>query len=829
MPEHYYTALSIAKITGGKLLPGTNPQAIVSQLVIDSRRPVSLHADAFFALVTHRNDGHRFIGELIEKGLQTFVISRQPEKTWKQSGASFIVVDDTLESLQKLAAHHRSKFDLPVIGITGSNGKTIVKEWLWQLIGSSRNLVRSPKSFNSQIGVPLSVWQISTDHELGIFEAGISMPGEMLKLEEIIQPDTGIFTNLGPAHDENFKSPNEKALEKLQLFRNCSELICCSGHKVIMDAFENLQWDKKPRLISWGKKPDDHLQILSINKHVDHTDIKALYQNSAVEIRVPFTDEASLENAMHCWLTLLHLGFANQLIAERILQLHPVAMRLTLKEGINNCSLVDDSYSSDLASLGIALDFLNQQNQHRQKTVILSDMLQSGRDEKDLYGEIGQLLSTKNIDLIIGIGPAMQRQKQFFGKQSTFFHSTEELLSAMPSLNFKDESILIKGARVFGFERIIQALQQKTHETVLEINLDALVHNLNFFRSKLQPGVKIMAMVKAFSYGSGSFEVANVLQFHHVDYLAVAYADEGVELRKAGIRLPIMVMNPEEQGYEGIFNFGLEPEIYNLRTLELLKQAISRFTGKLSKPFRIHIKLDTGMHRLGFDEKDIPELINSIKQYGFEVASVFSHLAASDDPNHDTFTYRQIDAFNRMSNRLQDGLGYKFLKHILNTAGISRFADAQYDMVRLGIGLYGISNLAGEQIFLEHVSTLKSIISQIKPIEAGSTIGYNREFKAMNDMRIAIVPVGYADGLSRSLSNGKHSLLVNGNPAPIIGNISMDMCMLDITGIPAAEGDEVIIFSPSWPVTKMAQAMHTIAYEVLTGISRRVKRVYYQE
>ena len=829
MPEQHYTAQSIASITGGKLISGNNPDNPVHHLVTDSRRPVSIHSDVFFALVTHRNNGHRYVGELIEKGVRTFVISEEPETEWKQSGASLIVVENTLESLQKLAVHHRSRFQLPVIGITGSNGKTIVKEWMWQLIGGKKFLVRNPKSFNSQIGVPLSVWQINADHNLGIFEAGISMPGEMKKLEQIIQPDTGIFTNLGPAHDENFGSQHEKVLEKLQLFRNCKELICCSGHKVILDAFESLQWNKKPQLISWGKNPGDHLQILSTEKQGDRTSLKALFRKAPVEIRVPFTDEASLENAMHCWLVLLHLGFANQLIAERMMQLHPVAMRLTLKEGINNCSIVDDSYSSDLASLNIALDFLNQQNQHRQKTVILSDMLQSGREEIDLYNEIGQLISNKNIGRFIGIGPAMQRQKHLFGRQSAFFGTTDDFLKALPEINFRDESILIKGARVFGFERIIQALQQKTHETVLEINLDALVHNLNYYRTKLKPGVKIMAMVKAFSYGSGSFEVANVLQFHHVDYLAVAYADEGVELRKAGIRLPIMVMNPEEHGYEGIFSFGLEPEIYNLRTLEMLHGAKFRFTEKQDNPFRIHIKLDTGMHRLGFDETDIPELISRIKEYGFEVASVFSHLAASDDARHDEFTRLQIDSFNRISVLMQQGLGHSFLKHILNTAGISRFPDALYDMVRLGIGLYGISNLAEEQVFLEHVSTLKSIISQIKSIKAGSTIGYNREFRVLNDMRIAIVPVGYADGLSRSLSNGKYSLLVNGNPAPIIGNISMDMCMLDVTGIPAAEGDEVIIFSPAWPVTNMAKAMHTIPYEALTGISRRVKRVYYQE
>ncbi|HHN47511.1 MAG TPA: alanine racemase, partial [Bacteroidales bacterium] len=467
--------------------------------------------------------------------------------------------------------------------------------------------------------------------------------------------------------------------------------------------------------------------------------------------------------------------------------------------------------------------------QHRKKTLILSDLLQSGRIESELYSEIANLIKRKNISRFIGVGPAMLRQKHVFSGESMFFGSTKEMLKQLPAISFRDESILIKGARVFGFEQVIQALQQKTHETVLEVNMDALVHNLNFFRSKLNPGVKLMAMVKAFSYGSGSYEIANVLQFHRADYLAVAYADEGVELRKAGIRLPIMVMNPEEQGYEGIFKYGLEPEIYNLRTLELLKNSLKRFGKQEAGEVNIHIKLDTGMHRLGFDEANLHELLQKLSKSGLRVASVFSHLAASDDERHDAFTNRQIETFERMCRQLEQGLGYKFYKHILNTAGITRFAQAQYDMVRLGIGLYGISNLPEEQPFLQHVSTLKSIISQIKRIPEGATIGYNREFKTVRDTQIAIVPVGYADGLSRSLSNGRYSLLVNGEPAPIAGNISMDMCMIDITGIQANEGDEVIIFSPELPITELAKAMHTIPYEVLTGISRRVKRVYYQE
>lgn len=824
----HYSARTIAEITGGSLYSGHDPDAEVHHLVIDSRKPVSLKADAFFALTTLRNDGHRYIPELIAKGIRTFIVSDY-KPGWLKTGASFVHVTNTLAALQKLAAHHRSQFNLPVIGITGSNGKTIVKEWLAQLIDGDKSLVRSPKSFNSQIGVPLSVWQIEPSNDLGIFEAGISQPGEMHHLEKIIQPTTGIFTNLGPAHDENFQSLRQKAAEKLELFRKCRELICCCDHKDIIEAFHSLKWIDKPRLITWGRCPQANLQILSATKQHGLTTIEAVYEGENLELSIPFTDDASLENVLHCWLTLLHLGFSNTTIAERVLQLHAVAMRLTLKEGSAGCSLIDDSYSSDLASLGIALDFLQQQNQHPYKTVILSDMLQSGRSEEELYREIGQMIRNKQVSRFIGVGTAMSRQKQYFPESSVFFNTTEELASALPSLNFRDESILIKGARVFGFEKIIQALEQKTHETVLEVNLDALVHNLNYYRGKLQPGVKVMAMVKAFSYGSGSFEIANVLQFHRIDYLAVAYADEGIELRKAGIKVPIMVMNPEEQGYEGIFRFGLEPEVYNLRTLSLLEQAVAKFGDQAKENIRLHIKLDTGMHRLGFAAEDLPELLSRLKKTNFTVASVFSHLAASDDPRHDGFTQEQIAAFANMCQQIRKGTGYDFIRHLLNTAGISRFQQAQYDMVRLGIGLYGISNLEEEQPFLHHVSTMKSIISQIKKIAKGATIGYNREFRASREMQIAIVPVGYADGLNRSLSNGGYSLLVNGKQAPITGNISMDMCMIDITDIPAAEGDEVIIFSPALPITQLAKAMKTIPYEVLTSISRRVKRVYFQE
>jgi Alr-MurF fusion protein len=823
MQQPVYPASAIARITGGKLLSNGDAESIVHHLIIDSRKIVTGRHDVFFALISPRNNGHRYISELIEKGVETFVVSRMPEPDQLNSGSCFVLVDDTLAALQSLAAYHRSRFSIPVIGITGSNGKTIVKEWLWQLIGSSRNLVRSPKSYNSQIGVPLSVWQMTSGDELGIFEAGISQPDEMYKLEKIIKPTIGIFTNIGPAHNENFTSRLHKASEKLGLFRHCPELICCADHQDIMLAYHQAEWEEKPALITWSTQSAADLRVVDITRHDNHSHLKAIYKNKTIEISFPFGDDASVENMICCWLTMLHLGFSNEMIATNAATLHPVAMRLTLKEGSNNCSLIDDTYSSDLASLSIALNFLKQQNQHRSKAVILSDLLQSGKPEIELYAEIAALVASHHISRFIGVGAGMIRHKNLFNSTATFYSDTEELLNKIPELDFQNESILIKGARVFGFERIVQILQQKTHETVLEVNLDALVHNLNYYKSKLNTSTRIMAMVKAFSYGSGSFEIANILQFRRVDYLAVAYADEGIELRKAGIKLPIMVMNPEEQGFEGMFTFELEPEIYNLRSLHLLLQAMKRYGRPENKTFRIHLKLDTGMHRLGFSEEELPELAQQLEQTNLLVASAFSHLAASDDPAHDVFTELQISAFKRMSAYLEAQLGYNFLKHILNSAGISRFPAAHFDMVRLGIGLYGISSLPEESYRLEHVSSLKSTISQIKIIKAGATIGYNRNFTAPHEIKMAIIPVGYADGLSRNLSNGGYSLLVNGREAPIIGNISMDMCTIDVSGTDAREGDEVIIFSPAYPITRLAHAMKTIPYEVLTSISRRVK------
>ncbi|MCK5838860.1 MAG: bifunctional UDP-N-acetylmuramoyl-tripeptide:D-alanyl-D-alanine ligase/alanine racemase, partial [Bacteroidales bacterium] len=584
------------------------------------------------------------------------------------------------------------------------------------------------------------------------------------------------------------------------------------------------------QLSTWGNNPKADLQIISKKKINGKTEVKSLYKNKTISFTIPFTDSASIENALHCAASMLFLGYDPVIIKKRMLALCQVAMRLELKEGINGCSIINDSYSSDITSLSIALDFLNQQKQHPTRTVILSDILQSGRKTEELFTEVASLLEGLNVDKLIGIGPEISSQRGLFSMQKSFYTDTEDFINRFDFASLQNEAILLKGARKFAFEKISRILQQKTHETILEINLDALIHNLNYYRSKLVRGTKIMAMVKAFSYGSGSFEIASLLQYHHTDYLSVAYADEGYELRKAGITLPIMVMNADEQSVETLLRNDLEPEIYSFRMLTLLEEAISNYNGGLPQPVKIHIKVDTGMYRLGFELQDLDKLTKQLMDNPMiTIGSVFSHLAASEVRFHDDFTRYQIDLFKKMSEKICSQFDYKILCHILNSAGISRFPEAQFDMVRLGISLYGIASVENEQHALEHVSTLRSTISQIKKVPANETIGYNRQWKATKDMAIAIVPIGYADGLSRRLSNGIGKLFINGHPAPVVGNVCMDMCMVDISKIEASEGDEVIVFSKDHPITELAHDLGTIPYEVLTGISRRVKRVYFQE
>jgi alanine racemase len=825
-----YNGPDVARICDAKLFSSAPDEIRIHDILIDSRRLISPEDCMFFALVTRRNDGHKYVDELYEKGVRHFTISRNLEELKKYKDANFFVVEDTLTALQRLAAWNREQYDIPVIGITGSNGKTIVKEWLFQLLSADRKIIRSPKSYNSQIGVPLSVWQINEDHEMAVIEAGISEPEEMQKLREIIKPTIGIFTNIGEAHSENFINNNQKIGEKLKLFTKVDVLIYNPDHKEIQDIVIRSEILNNIDSFCWGTTEECELRIKEKSNEEKQSIVRAEYHGKEVSIRIPFTDEASIENAIHCWAVMLYLGYPNDIISERIEALTPIAMRLELKAGVNNCTIINDSYNSDFNALSIALDFLNQQNQHRKKVLILSDILQSGRNEVDLYTDVAALLEQKGVDELIGIGPAIGRQKEKFGMKATFFEDTSAFLSAFPFANFTNQSILLKGARVFEFEQISRLLQQKVHETVLEINLDSLVYNMNYYRSLVDDNVKLMAMVKAFSYGSGGFEIANMLQYHHVDYLAVAYADEGIELRKAGIKLPIMVMNPEEYAFETMIKYQLEPEIFSFRALRLLERAIKRNAMPQNKPVKVHIKVDTGMNRLGFVPTEMDRLVEALKQNPLiYVQSVFSHLSASDKPEFDDFTREQIQLFREMGSKIASSFEQKVFLHILNSAGIHRFPEAAFDMVRLGIGMYGISPATEDAGKLKAVTTMRSEIAQIKQIKRGDSVSYNRSFVAREDMRIGVVSVGYADGLMRNLGNGKLSLIIKGKEATVVGDICMDMCMVDITNIEAREGDEVIIFNDEYPVTRISEAAETIPYEILSRISRRVKRVYYHE
>ncbi len=803
----------------------------ITQLITDSRKVVSADQSLFFAINGDRHDGHEFIADLYGAGVRSFVITRK-ESILPGVEANYLIVKDALEAMQQLTAWYRKQFQVPVIGITGSNGKTIVKEWLYQLLREDFNIVRSPKSYNSQVGVPLSVWQITAENNLCIFEAGISKEGEMSLLEKIIHPTIGVFTNIGTAHDENFSDLQLKIREKLKLFKQVSKLIYCRDYAGIHDAVLNDGiLESSVSVFTWSRKSRADLQIGRVNRKEHETEVQGIYKNEFISIRIPFTDDASIENAIHCWSLMLFLEVAPDVITERMELLSPVAMRLEMKEGINNCSVINDSYNSDLGSLTIALDFMNQQKQHRKKTIILSDILQSGKDEKFLYRQVADLLQQKDVTRLIGIGGAIQRQQEFFNLEKQFYKDTDDFLAELNYGAFNNETILIKGARSFGFERISRALQQKAHETILEINLNAIIHNLNLFKSRLKPETKLMVMVKAFSYGSGSFEIANVLQFHRADYLAVAYADEGVELRKSGITLPIMVMNPEEQSFDAMISYKLEPEIYSFRVLNHFTEALRRRgVDPGAGRFPVHLEFDTGMKRLGFEEGELNELIVRLKNNKLiRIASVFSHLVASDEQEHDVFTRNQIDLFKKMSESLISHFNYPVLRHILNSSGILRFPEAQFDMVRLGIGLHGIAATVHEQRQLQMVATLKTTISQIKQVKAGETIGYSRKGVALKDMTIATVGIGYADGLSRRLSNGVGRMLVLGQYVPVIGSVCMDMTMLDISGIPAREGTEVIVFGQELSILDIAAQTGTIPYEVLTGISERVKRVYFHE
>ncbi len=814
----------------------------VHQLLIDSRSLSAPVGVLFVAIPGERHDGHTYIADLYTRGVRAFIITKENEKHVTEcSEASFVIVDDALQALQQLGASHRDKFSFPVIAITGSNGKTIVKEWIWQLLRDEFSIVRSPKSYNSQVGVPLSIWNMSAANTLGIFEAGISRPGEMEKLNAIIRPDVVLITNIGTAHDENFTDRDQKTKEKLKLAKDAQVIIYCKDDLPTHTEIKLLG----VKTFTWSRKTKADLQISKVDKRKSETLIQAIYNNSFHDITIPFIDDASVENAIHCWALILELSSDRhpstthsltkhpELILRRFSQLSPVAMRLEMKSGLNNCSVINDSYNSDVGSLSVALDFLNAQQQHPKRTLILSDILQSGKKEEELYIEVALLVKSKGVQRFVGIGPALSRQKERFTDiPSTFYSSTQEFINEFENNAFHNETILLKGARAFEFENISKLLQQKSHETVLEIDLSAMVHNLNYVRSRLNPGTQLMCMVKAFSYGSGSFEIANILQFHRVNYLAVAYADEGSDLRRSGISLPIMVMNPEEQSYDTMIAYKLEPEIYSFRVLHQFEEAARRYR-KIRPdvpPVPVHIKFDTGMKRLGFAEEELNELVVRLKNSkDLTIRSVFSHLVASDEAEHDEFTRKQVKQFTKICEEMKKHFDYPFLRHILNSSGILRFPDAQFEMVRLGIGLYGIATEESDRKHLKNVSTLRTTISQLRQVNKEDTIGYSRKGVAEDNMIIATVPIGYADGLHRVLSNGKGKMWVNNKPARIVGNVCMDMCMLDVTGITCKEGDPVIVFDNEHSIEDVAKDMGTIAYEVLTNVSPRVKRVYWQE
>jgi len=830
--DYLYRTTHLAQQLQG-VLQGDDFTFVARNLLVDSRKLVSPLDTIFFAISSQRNDGHKFIPELYEKGVRVFIGTHElPHFKHAYPGAVYIRVKDSLAALQETAASHRKKFGLPIVGITGSNGKTIIKEWLFQLLNNQCRIVRNPRSYNSQIGVPLSVWQIQKEDELALFEAGISCPGEMERLEKVLKPLIGILTNIGPAHDEFFESREQKLREKLKLFENVDVLIYCSDQKLVHEVISDWHKERQSvKLFKWGFDRDTEMCLQDVTTHSGKTLVMLQHNGLMQRFPIPFADPASVENALHCAAFLCYLGMDPENMADAFAALQPVAMRLDLKQGINQCSVINDTYNSDLNSLSIALDFLAAQNQHAARVLVLSDILQSGVEPSKLYSSVADLLRKKGVSRLIGIGEAISAQKAVFQLPSEFYPTTTDFISNYDFSKFQNEAILLKGARSFVFENINAILQLKDHETILEIDLDALIHNLNVYRSMLKPGAKLMAMVKAFGYGSGGSEIANDLQYHHADYLAVAYADEGKELRKSGIRLPIMVMNPELKSLEVLFKYQLEPEIYSLRLLEKFIAAIKIYPQISQKnPLSIHLKVDTGMHRLGFDEAEFSDALQLIlAQDNLRVKSIFSHLAASDEEAHDAFTKRQIALFGQMARKAEALLGYEVIKHIVNSAGISRFPDAHFDMVRLGIGLYGVAHDEKLQSLLHPVGTLKSVVSQIKTIEAGETVGYSRKGVFPDGGQIAIIPIGYADGLNRRLGNGRGHLFIKGNLVAIVGSVCMDMCMADVSGLDIQEGDEVEVFGKNIPVLKLAQDLETIPYEILTSVSARVKRVYFRE
>ena len=827
-----YSIEKITTLIGARRIGSADAQ--IGWLLTDSRSLCFPEETLFFALKSSRNDGHKYIDDLYRRGVRNFVVEAKGIQEFLPHGvdhmpdANFLIVPSPLAALQRLAERHRDEFNVPIVGITGSNGKTMVKEWLYQLLLPSQKIVRSPRSYNSQIGVPLSVWLLNERTEIGIFEAGISQPGEMMALRDIIQPTIGVLTSLGAAHQENFRSMEEKCMEKLELMHDTEAMVYCSDNDIVSRCIRRMQY--RGEKIAWSQCDEQaSFFVKNIENKGQSTRITYIWQQEENTYTIPFIDEASIEDTITCAVVALRLGLTPGQLADRMPKLEPVAMRLEVKEGQRGCLLINDSYNSDINSLDIALDFMNRRESKRmlKKTLILSDMFQTGTTPEALYAQVSDLAVKRGIEKFIGIGPELMAQAdkiQVSDKQ--FFADVPHFLSSEIFANLRNELILLKGARSFGFDQITEQLEQKVHETILEVNLNAVVENLNYYRSFLKPDTKMVCMIKADAYGAGAVEIAKTLQDHRVDYLAVAVADEGVTLRKAGITANIMVMNPEMTAFKTMFDYDLEPEVYSFRLMDALIKA-ARKEGITGWP--VHIKFDTGMHRLGFDpEQDIFKLVDRLKhQTAIIPRSVFSHFVGSDSDNFDEFSARQFALFDEASQKLQAAFSHHILRHMDNSAGIEHFPERQMDMCRLGIGLYGVD--PRDNRMLHTVSTLKTTILQMRHVPAGETVGYSRKGKIERDSVIAAIPIGYADGLNRHLGNRHSYCLVNGQKAEYVGNICMDVAMIDVTDVPCQEGDQVEIFGEHLPVTVLSDAIDTIPYEVLTGVSNRVKRVYFQD
>ena len=798
-------------------------------ILTDSRSVCFPEETLFFAIRSERNDGHKYIADLYRRGVRNFVVEALPED-WSAAyaDANFLKVPHSVEALQRLAERHRDEFDIPVVGITGSNGKTVVKEWLYQLLSPQMVVTRSPRSYNSQIGVPLSVWLLDERSQVGVFEAGISQKGEMQTLRGIIQPTLGVLTNLGPAHQENFASMEEKCLEKLKLFHDAKAIVYPYDDETVRRCVAESGY--KGERIAWSMTDESvPMYVRQVTKDGVSTTVGYVFDGREGSYTLPFIDEASVANSVTCAAVALRLGLSAGQLAERMATLEPVAMRLEVKSGQRGCTLINDSYNSDVNSLDIALDFMSRRPDHagRKRTLILSDIYQSGKAGEALYKEVSDLARTRGVQKLIGIGPEISANAAVIDiPEKHFFADCHEFIASREFASLHDEVILLKGARRFSFDRLTELLEQKVHETILEVNLGAVVKNLNHFRSYMKPTTKIVCMVKADAYGAGAVEVAKTLQDHRVDYLAVAVADEGVTLRRNGITSNIMIMNPEMTAFKTMFDYDLEPEVYSFRLLDALVKAAQKegITG-----YPVHIKLDTGMHRLGFNPlTDMDELIARLKRQNAVIPrSVFSHFVGSDSDDFDNFSARQFELFKAGSEKLQSAFSHKIIRHMDNSAGIEHFPERQLDMCRLGLGLYGIDSR--DNSVINNVCTLKTTILQIHPVPKDETVGYSRKGILTRDSMIGAIPIGYADGLNRLLGCGRCYCLVNGKKAPYVGNICMDVAMIDVTGIDCKEGDTVEIFGDDLPVTVLSDVMGTIPYEVLTSISSRVKRVYFQD